>query len=385
MKHKLLVIISIAILFTSCSKNKKYTINGTLNYTNNIDTVYLYEKSISTLAKKLNAAPVINNKFTITGKIDTIQEVFLGNFDKNLGLSLILENTNYNIKINPEGTTVTGSKTHDMVFGFENKEEYKKIYQEYRELQQKAFEGVSMEDEKALEKARQTSFKGVMKINNYRDSAFYKTINNKKAPAIAKLIALTNYQDWEKYPSEKRKKLIKEYEKELGKNQINLKLYRKIIALSEEAMKMQETVKNGSKFKEIITKDINGKNITLSKLIKNNKYTLLEFWASWCSPCRAEIPNLKKAYKKYKKLGLEIYSVSIDEKKENWETALKEEKTTWQNGIFEEKEREKMMLSYGVQGVPASFLINENGIIIASNQELREFELDRTLSKLLKK
>lgn len=385
MKHKLLVIISIAILFTSCSKNKKYTINGTLNYTNNIDTVYLYEKSISTLAKKLNAAPVINNKFTITGKIDTIQEVFLGNFDKNLGLSLILENTNYNIKINPEGTTVTGSKTHDMVFGFENKEEYKKIYQEYRELQQKAFEGVSMEDEKALEKARQTSFKGVMKINNYRDSAFYKTINNKKAPAIAKLIALTNYQDWEKYPSEKRKKLIKEYEKELGKNQINLKLYRKIIALSEEAMKMQETVKNGSKFKEIITKDINGKNITLSKLIKNNKYTLLEFWASWCSPCRAEIPNLKKAYKKYKKIGLEIYSVSIDEKKENWETALKEEKTTWQNGIFEEKEREKMMLSYGVQGVPASFLINENGIIIASNQELREFELDRTLSKLLKK
>lgn len=385
MKHKLLVIISIAILFTSCSKNKKYTINGTLNYTNNIDTVYLYEKSISTLAKKLNAAPVINNKFTITGKIDTIQEVFLGNFDENLGLSLILENTNYNIKINPEGTTVTGSKTHDMVFGFENKEEYKKIYQEYRELQQKAFEGVSMEDEKALEKARQTSFKGVMKINNYRDSAFYKTINNKKAPAIAKLIALTNYQDWEKYPSEKRKKLIKEYEKELGKNQINLKLYRKIIALSEEAMKMQETVKNGSKFKEIITKDINGKNITLSKLIKNNKYTLLEFWASWCSPCRAEIPNLKKAYKKYKKIGLEIYSVSIDEKKENWETALKEEKTTWQNGIFEEKEREKMMLSYGVQGVPASFLINENGIIIASNQELREFELDRTLSKLLKK
>ena len=146
---------------------------------------------------------------------------------------------------------------------------------------------------------------------------------------------------------------------------------------------MQTTVAAGKMFKDVHAIDVNGKTVKLSDVIAKNKFTILEFWASWCGPCRGEIPNLKKAYAKYKDKGLEIYAVSLDNKKPKWLQALKEENCPWLNLNDPAAFEGEAAKGYGLSGVPASYLIGQDGIIRVSNENLRGPELEKTLQQYM--
>jgi thiol-disulfide isomerase/thioredoxin len=123
-----------------------------------------------------------------------------------------------------------------------------------------------------------------------------------------------------------------------------------------------------------------GTNISLSSL--RGKFVLVDFWASWCGPCRAESPNLVKAYQQYKSKGFEIFSVSLDEKKDKWLKAIKDDGYTWpQAGDLKGWENTAATL-FGVSGIPFNFLVDPNGVIVARN--LRGEELEKKLKELLK-
>lgn len=116
--------------------------------------------------------------------------------------------------------------------------------------------------------------------------------------------------------------------------------------------------------------DIEGRNeagqmIKLSELDGN--YILLDFWASWCGPCRIENPNLVKASNNFKDRGFEIFSFSIDSNIDSWKNALVKDSLTWTNVIDYNGSYSKMSALYGVRAIPSSFLINPEGIIIAKN------------------
>ncbi|WP_428741705.1 redoxin domain-containing protein [Tenacibaculum sp.] len=124
--------------------------------------------------------------------------------------------------------------------------------------------------------------------------------------------------------------------------------------------------------------DKDGKSLKAKDIISGNKYILIDFWASWCAPCRKEIPNLKEAYKKYSNKGFEIISVSIDKDEEAWHKALKQENMTWPN-LYDDG---KVSKTFKVKAIPATFLVDENGVVIADN--LRGEALEEKLAKLLK-
>jgi thiol-disulfide isomerase/thioredoxin len=110
-------------------------------------------------------------------------------------------------------------------------------------------------------------------------------------------------------------------------------------------------------------KDVNAKPIKLSSF-RNNKYVLLDFWASWCAPCREEFPFLKKMYSKYKEKGFEIINVSRDEKLESWRNAILKDKIgEWKH--FSTKENSSAIESiYIITGIPVKILINKEGLIV---------------------
>ena len=138
---------------------------------------------------------------------------------------------------------------------------------------------------------------------------------------------------------------------------------------------------------ELSFKNPDGKTMTLSSL--RGKYVLVDFWASWCFPCRRENPNIVSAYNKYSKSkfknakGFKIYSVSLDKSKEAWIKAIEQDKLTWKEHVSDLKGWGSQGAGiYGVRGIPTNFLLDADGKIIAKN--LRGIALHKELDKLVK-
>jgi thiol-disulfide isomerase/thioredoxin len=130
-----------------------------------------------------------------------------------------------------------------------------------------------------------------------------------------------------------------------------------------------------------------GKPIKLSSL--RGKMVLIDFWASWCLPCRTENPNLVKVYKKYANArfregdGFTIYSVSLDTKPKRWTEAIQQDGLSWETNVSDLKGWESQAVTaYSLGSIPANFLINGEGVIIA--RDLRENALETTISALVK-
>ena len=124
-----------------------------------------------------------------------------------------------------------------------------------------------------------------------------------------------------------------------------------------------------------------GQTIKVSDFVGKNKYTLIDFWASWCGPCHGEMPTIVKAYDDFHSKGLEIVGVSLDSDKNDWIKAIGELKMTWpQMSDLKGWECAGAQL-YGVRSIPASVLVDQQGKIVAQN--LRGENLLRKLDELM--
>lgn len=139
--------------------------------------------------------------------------------------------------------------------------------------------------------------------------------------------------------------------------------------------------KQGQQAAEIALPSANGDTLRLSSL--KGKVVLLDFWASWCGPCRVSNKNLVKIYEKYKPKGFEIFGVSLDDEKDKWKAAIKKDKVTWlqvnETGGWEAK----VAQAWNLVAIPTSFLIDKDGRLLAMDLEGKE--LEKALKYLLDK
>ena len=162
-----------------------------------------------------------------------------------------------------------------------------------------------------------------------------------------------------RFEAEREKKMTPEEREEQKKRQV-----------------MDAKIKIGERFPDAKVKDNAGEIKQLSDYVGKGKYVLIDFWASWCGPCRNEMPNVKAAYEKYASKGFEVISISIDKKQKPWKTAIEELGMNWTQVLNVDAAD-----IYGIYAIPKTFLIDPEGIVVA--KDLRSKKLEKTLLNLL--
>ena len=151
----------------------------------------------------------------------------------------------------------------------------------------------------------------------------------------------------------------------------------------KESLESMAPIALGEKYKDLELVDENGKTVQLSDYVKPGQYNMVEFWASWCGPCRGEIPHLRHVYDAYGKGkdAFNMISVSIDDKEKDWKQALKEENMKWTQLCDLKGWKGEVINKYKIQGVPFCLILDKEGRII--DHGVRGSELDVLLIKYL--
>jgi len=139
----------------------------------------------------------------------------------------------------------------------------------------------------------------------------------------------------------------------------------KAIQRQEEATNLRAALVPGAVFPDFNEKDLAGKPLSIAN--HKGKVVLIDFWATWCGPCVHELPNVIAAYAKYHAKGFEIIGISLDQDRQKLETFLKDKNMTWQQFFDGKGWENKLASKYGIQSIPATFLLDGNGKIIGKD------------------
>ncbi|WP_394972838.1 redoxin domain-containing protein [uncultured Croceitalea sp.] len=381
MKYKIILVAVLIITLYSCNKKPEaFKITGTIQGVNEGTQMV----ALVTPGGKdtLATAQLTDGKFSLEGKVTEPSMHFVAYGSSFKGF--VLENAEYESEINfkdPLNSHIKGGHLNTMLNKYKFGSDYMSIgkeilglYKEYGQMNQSDIAAVEK-----LGKVVQEKNDAIFDI----EANYLKEIVEGDYPAIDKFYALKNIRK-NIYTDDEKLALVRSYKKQYGELK-SMDDYMASIKNKIEQETMSKTVAIGSSYKEVIARTNKDEEIRLSNIIAKNEYTLLEFWASWCGPCRVEFPNLKTAYEKYHGEGFEIYGLSIDESKEKWLKAEKEEDIPWISVVDFNAKDSKPMKDYGVLGIPSSFLIAKDGTIVASGMEIRGFYLDKKLEELFGK
>ena len=385
MKH-ILKIIVLTLIINSCEQTPKlpegvYKITGEASGVYNGIRVYLKEKVENRGRSRYvikDTAIVINEMFEFKGTYDNELLWYLEGNSMLGNLPLVITNDHVKIDLNKdnmEESLIRNSKVNEAISKLENNR--KKLIQRRRDL---FTEYKEKKDKNASYKVEfGKTLKGVTDSINYLDKKFIsENKDNIYCLDLIKKLRKSNIT------IENINKLFNDLNSKVKINPTGLKLKNEI-DIEIEKVKMLQKVSIGKIAPEFKAKNPDGEIVSLSDV--KGKYTLIDFWAAWCGPCRKENPNLLEVYNNFNSKGFDIISISLDgrrgktEGKKAWIDAIdKDGIGAWYHISNLDYFKCEIAKTYGVTSIPSSFLIDEKGKIIAKN--LRGKSLQNKLKQL---
>jgi peroxiredoxin len=376
---KIYLLALIAISFVSCNQEPKgYKISGITDFEDGTRLILSLrdESNMTTGVKEIDTTVVLNGKFEIKGKVEDLDLYFLREEKTNQMISLILENANIEIQLHKDSiqtSVVKGTFQNDELIKF-NKE-FTKMQNSLQEFQtvnsEKMQTAIQNNDTVVSNQLKKEYFALRDKMEAFQGD--YAKKNNKSFISVLIIKDLLNN------PSVTPEEISDMY------NNLDAEL-----KTNKHAKKIEEILENlsklaiGKKAPDFSAKSPDGNEVSLKSSL-GSKVTIIDFWASWCKPCRVENPNMVALYNEFKDSGLSIIGVSLDQegKLEDWKNAIAQDNLTWYHLSNLKFWQDPIAELYNVKSIPAIFVLDANGIIVA--KDIRGEELKNKVKELISK
>jgi peroxiredoxin len=364
MKKFIYLFVIAALGLTSCTP-RSYTITGTMEGSMDGDTVFLMERGERQFTP-LDTVVIANGKFKFAGVRDSAVYCYLVYKSEDdlepVYLDFFLENGNINVEmVRAEGgDVISGTPTNDAYQTFRSK--LRAVFDKQRALMDEMASATPEEREAKMTEAEALDGEVV--------SVIKEGVNNNRATALG-VFLLNSYNYYMEYDD------IEQLISVLPAKSQNEQAIVGLKAIVESA----KNTAVGQKFVDFEMKDPEGNPVRLSDYAGKGKLVLVDFWASWCGPCRREMPKLVEAYAKYKDKNFEIVGVSLDRDAEPWKKGLEQLGMTWPQMSDLKYWASEGSDLYAVRSIPHVVLINGEGTIISRG--LHGEELHAKLAELL--
>lgn len=341
-----------AALFCACQPGNKTTLEGEIEGGKSGDQIVLLKIGEKGLTPS-DTIVLTDNKFSVERTVDTVDvySFYYVNEERPFQQFFIMEPGTIKININ-ETVKVSGTALNDKLQAFMDSTENLgiRMQQTYQEL---------MAD--TLLSSEEKSQRMQVLIDE-EDAYTMQTLKENNDNIIGYFLTILKAGQLK---DEECEEIISAMPEELSN--------RPIIAKIKAELEGKKLTAVGQPFTDFTLPGINGDSIVLSDIVKNNKLTLVDFWASWCGPCRADMPEVVELYKAYHEKGLEILGVSLDNDAEAWKKAVSDMGMTWPQGSHLVSWDCPARTTYKVSAIPHTVLIDQEGKIVA--RELRGTEL----------
>lgn len=348
------------LILAACSDNH-ITVSGTVD--RNLDSLSIAVMLDDNGETALARIPVVDGRYFWEGTVDStsIIRVRYGQNDRDF-YRVICEPGNIVLNIPSEGEAYpSGTPLNDSILAYHNA--YLEFYDKAKAIEKQIDASQTGEERDSLIQLRQNAWKDY--------EACQAGFLNRHSADVFGIYLLRDFQLY--YSPE----LIEEATRQLRDNFPN-NFWATFIARRVEG---QMRACPGRHYTDLRMPTPDGGELSLSDVIPNNRYTFIDFWASWCGPCCAEIPHVKAAWEKYHDKGLEIVGVSFDADAEAWKGAIEKYGMKWKHMSDLKGWGCEASSVYGISGIPFTILVGQDGIIIANN--LRGDELMKKMAELL--
>jgi peroxiredoxin len=361
MKKHILFLFVLVLALSACNKNTGFKVNVSLS-NGDEKTVYL-QKYVDNAPVIIDSAVIANETAVLTASQDNPQILYALKI-KGVRGSMPFFADNKDVTIvgdvnNPQAVEIMASESQAELDAYDD--QLNQFDLQIRDLYTAMQQAFSDNDSILLDSLNRVGTALMEQQDGFRDDY----IKAHPESFVTHYILDGVKQD---YPVDQLKELMAGFTTE--------SIYREHL---NDYIAKQERLEIGQPFIDFTLQTKDGENVTLSEIIGQNKFTLVDFWASWCGPCRHENPVVKAAYEQFHELGFDVVGVSVDQDEAAWLKAVEEDGLPWtQVRDSENKASEDYMIYY----IPSNFLFDQNGTMIAKG--LRGEDLEAKLTEILK-